>query len=104
MTTTRLPIAHPAPWPRLQADDSQRFFGIVALVVMPLTFAATLLLALPAGAGNATLIALVPTLFAAGFFGGVSWLAGAMERDNYMPVSAPAASHNGERTRPARAA
>ena len=71
-----------APRKPAAADgNSKRIFAIAAVVVTPLAFLAGLLLALPAGGGPAVLIGVVPALFAAGFFGGLYWLAGALERD-----------------------
>ena len=66
---------------QLRAGESTRLFAVLALVVTPVAFVGTLLLALGAGATNAAGIALVPALFAAGFFGGLYRLAIAVERD-----------------------
>ena len=77
-----------APVRGRRADDSKRVFAVSALLVTPLAFAVTLLLALPAGAGNAVVIALVPALFAAGFFGGLYRLAVAVDRDERTALAA----------------
>ena len=91
MTTTQAHITRSQPTVRLmRAGDSKRVFAVSALLVTPLAFAATLLLALSAGAGNAAIIALVPALFAAGFFGGLHWLAVAVERDERIELPATA--------------
>jgi hypothetical protein len=84
----------------MRAGDSNRVFAVSALLITPLAFAATLLLALPAGAGNAAIIALVPALFTAGFFGGLYWLAVAVKRDERMALPASATYH---KSRPATA-
>jgi hypothetical protein len=64
MTTTRPHITRSqAPVRPIRAGDSKRVFAASALLVTPLAFAATLLLALPVGAVNAAIIALVPALF-----------------------------------------
>ena len=88
---------------RTGPGDSKRVFAVSALVVTPLAFTATLLLTLPAGAGNAAVIALVPALFAAGFCGGLYRLAVAVERDERMALPA-AAHHNWRSARASRAA
>jgi hypothetical protein len=105
MTTTQPLIARSqATTRRMRAGDSKRIFAVGALVVTPLAFAATLLLALPTGAANAAIIALVPALFTAGFFGGLYWLAVAVEGDERMALPATAASHNWGPARGSRAA
>jgi hypothetical protein len=95
MTTTQAHITRSqATTRRMRAGDSKRVFAVSALLVTPLAFAATLLLALPAGAGNAATIALVPALFTAGFFGGLYWLAVAVKRDERMALPATTTDHN----------
>lgn len=94
MTTTQPLIARSQATTRgRRAGDSKGVFAVSALVVTPLAFAATLLLALPVGAANAAVIALVPALFTAGFFGGLSWLAVAVERDERMALAATASDN-----------
>ncbi len=103
MTTAQPLIARSqATTHRMGPRDSKRVFAVSALVVTPLAFATTLLLALPAGAGNAAIIALVPGLFAAGFFGGLYRLAIAVERDERLAL--PAAHHNRRSAPASRAA
>ena len=95
MTTTQAHITRSqATVGRMRAGDPERVFAVSALLVTPLAFAATLLLALPAGAGNAAIIALVPALFTAGFFGGLYWLAVAVTRDERMALPATATHHS----------
>jgi sorbitol-specific phosphotransferase system component IIBC len=68
-----------------------RLFAVTALVVTPIAYLVTLLISWSAGSGNAAVIAAVPALFAAAFFGGLSFLAVAVERDELRePVSAAA--------------
>lgn len=62
-------------------ENAKRLFALTALIGSPLAYVATLLLLMPVGGGNAALIALVPALFAAAFFGALYGLAGALERD-----------------------
>ena len=105
MTTTEPLIARSqATTRRMRARDPKRVFAVSALVVTPLAFAATLLLALPAGAGNAAIIALVPALFTAVFFGGLYWLAVAVKREERMARPATAAYHNWRSAPESRAA
>lgn len=96
MTTTQAHIrrSQDITTRRMRAGDSTRVFAVSALFVTPLAFATALLLALPAGAGNAAIIALVPALFTAGFFGGLYWLAIAVNQDERMSVPATATDHN----------
>jgi hypothetical protein len=95
MTTTQAHIPRSqATVRRMRAGDSKRVFAVSTLLVTPLAFAATLLLALPAGAGNAAIIAVVPALFTAGFFGGLYWLAVAVKRDEAMALPAAVTYHN----------
>ena len=79
---------------RVEPDNSERVFAVSALLVTPLAFTVTLLLALPAGAANAAIIALVPALFSAGFFGGLHRLAIALTQDERMVLPATAADHH----------
>lgn len=74
------------------SENSKRFFALTAAVVTPLAFFAALLLSLPTGTGNAALIAVVPALFAAAFFGGLYRLAGALDRDGRVAVVRPTAA------------
>jgi len=105
MTTTQAHITRSEPATRrMRAGDSKRVFAVSALLVTPLDFAAALLLALPAGAGNAAIIALVPALFTAGFLGGLSWLAVAVKQDERMALPATAIDHNWRPAPGARAA
>ncbi len=95
MTTTQAHITpSQAAVRRIRAGDSKRIFAVSALLVTPLAFATTLLLALPVGATNAAIVALVPALFTVGFFGGLYWLAVAVERDERMALPATATYHN----------
>jgi hypothetical protein len=79
--TQHLIRPRPATASPTASEDSKRLFALTALIVSPLAYVATLLLLMPVGDGNAALIALVPALFAAGFFGALYGLAGALERD-----------------------
>ncbi len=66
-----------------------RLFTVTALVVTPLAYVVTLLLSWSAGGGNAAVIAAVPAIFAALFFGGLTFLAAAVERDEaHLPAPA----------------
>jgi hypothetical protein len=82
----------PATSSAAASGSPKRVFAVTALVVTPLAFVAGLLLALPAGGANAVLIGVVPALFAAGFFGGLYWLAGALERDERVAAVQPRTS------------
>ena len=62
-------------------ENPKRLFALTAVIASPLAYVATLLWLMPVGGGNAALIAVVPALFAAAFFGGLYGLAGALERD-----------------------
>ena len=57
-----------------------RTFAACAILVAPVAFVAAMLLSWDAGALNATLIAIVPGVFAAGFFGALYLLARVIER------------------------
>jgi hypothetical protein len=80
---------------RVPAGDSRRVFAVSGLIVTPLAYVATLLLAMGAGAKNAALIALVPALFAAGFFCGLYWLAVVVKRDERRSLRSHAAHYWG---------
>jgi ABC-type multidrug transport system permease subunit len=77
-----------------------RLFAVTALVVTPLAFLVTLLVSWSAGGVNAAVIAAVPAIFAALFFGGLTFLAAVVERDE-ASVQAPAVSGFGSRQRAA---
>lgn len=83
MLTATQHVARPGPATAsaVAAESPRRLFALSALIVSPLAYVAALLLLMPVGGGNAALIALVPALFAAGFFGGLYGLAVALERD-----------------------
>jgi hypothetical protein len=68
--------------------SNSRLFALTAVVVTPLAFVATLLLSWSAGGTNAAVIAAIPAIFAALFFGGLSLLAAAVERDEARLVFA----------------
>ena len=89
--------AAPQSAPAAASRESKRLFAGTAVVVTPLAFVAGLLLALPAGGGNAALIGGVSALFAAGFFGGLYWLAGALERDERVAAVQPRTSGQNHR-------
>lgn len=89
---------------RVESDNSERVFAVSALLVTPLAFTATLLLALPAGATNAAIIALVPALFSAAFFGGLRRLAIALKQDERMVLPANATNHHSHPAPASRAA
>ncbi|MGH9036292.1 MAG: hypothetical protein ACRD0O_11055 [Acidimicrobiia bacterium] len=86
--TTSAPES-PATTSAAASENPKRLFAVTAVIVTPLAFVAALLQALPAGGGNAALIGVVPALFVAGFFGGLYWLAGALERDGRVTVVQP---------------
>jgi hypothetical protein len=89
--TQQLAPRSPAITSAPASENPKRLFAVTAVVVTPLAFFAALLLALPAGRGNAALIGVVPALFAAAFFGGLYWLAGALDRDGRVAVVEPGA-------------
>ena len=64
-----------------------RLFAVTALVVTPLAYVVTLLISWSAGGGNAAVIAAVPAIFAALFFGGLTFTAAAVERDEALPAA-----------------
>ena len=74
------------------SENPRRLFAVTAVIVTPLAFVAALLLTLPAGGATAALIGAVAAIFAAGFFGGLYWLAGALERDERVAVARPRTS------------
>ena len=67
-----------------------RLFAVTAFVITPLAFVVTLLISWSAGGVNAAVIAAVPAVFAAVFFGGLTFLAAVVERDE-LGLSVPAA-------------
>jgi hypothetical protein len=97
------PSDHLAACPA-KAKDAH-VFAISTIIITPLAFAVSLLLALPVGVVNAVIIAMVPALFAAAFFGGLYLLAHAFERDERSgAVFAPASDQSSRRARRSRAA
>lgn len=78
-----------------------RLFALTAFVVTPLAYVVTLLISWSAGGGNAAVIAAVPALFAAAFFGGLAFVATAVERDE---ARVPAARRSSRELAGSRAA
>ena len=83
MVTATQHLVRPSPATASAAapENPKRLFALTAVIASPLAYVVTLLLLMPVGGGNAALIAVVPALFAAAFFGSLYGLAGALERD-----------------------
>lgn len=93
---TSAPPSHRSPATNSAAEtqESKLLFAVSAAVVTPLVFVAALLVTWSTGGGHAALLATVPAVFAAGFFGALYWLAGALERDGRVAVQPRTSGQN----------